>query len=81
MGHEISTETQSLLNSITRDSKHVKFRRKPTIETFYYKDDKTMLTYDSGVDGHYLSKKDRRKFGQPILRVSAKKLVVANDRA
>ena len=44
MGHEISTETQSLLNSITRDSKHVKFRPKLTITTFYDEDKATMLT-------------------------------------
>ena len=38
-----------------------------------------MLTYDSGVDGHYLREKDRKKLGLPILRVSAKKFGVAND--
>ena len=40
-----------------------------------------MLTYDSGADGHYLSKKYRKKSGLPILRVSAKKVGVENGGA
>jgi len=37
-----------------------------------------MVTYDSGVDGHYISEKDRKTVGLPILRISAKKVGVAN---
>ena len=33
VGHAINTETQNLVHSIIRDSKHVKLRRKPTIST------------------------------------------------
>ena len=40
-----------------------------------------MLTYDSGADGHYLSKKDRKKLGILILKVSARKVEVANGGA
>ena len=76
VGHAIS-----LLHSITRDSKHVQFRCKPTIVTFYDEDDATMLTYDSGADRHYLSEKYRKKLGLPILRVSAKKVGVKNGGA
>jgi hypothetical protein len=36
------------------------------------------VTYDSGADGHYISEKDRPKLGLPILRISAKKVGVAN---
>jgi hypothetical protein len=32
-----------------------------------------MVTYDSGVDGHYISEKDRRKAGLPILCTSTRK--------
>ena len=60
MGHAIVTETQRLLHGITCDSKHVQFRRKPTIATFYDEDKATMLTYDSEADGHYLSEKDKK---------------------
>ena len=81
VGVSISTYMQRLINSITCDGKHVQFRRKPTIATFYNDDDATMLTYYSGADGHYLSKKYRKNLGLPILRVSAKKVGVANDGA
>ena len=40
-----------------------------------------MLRHDSGAYGYYLSKEDRKKLGLPILRVSAKKVGVANDGA
>ena len=36
------------------------------------------LTYDSGADGHYMSEKDRKVAGMPILRASTKKVGVAN---
>ena len=81
VGHAIKTETRRLINSIKRDGKHVKFRRNPTIATFYNDNGATMLTYNSGEDGHYLSKKDIKKLGLPILRVSAKKVGVANGGA
>jgi len=35
-----------------------------------------MVTYDSGADGHYLSEKDRRKAGLPILQPSTRKVGV-----
>jgi hypothetical protein len=37
-----------------------------------------MITYDSGADGHYISKKDQCKAGLPILRPSTQKVGVAN---
>jgi hypothetical protein len=37
-----------------------------------------MLTYDSGADGHYISEKDRRKAGLPIMSTSTRKVGVAN---
>jgi hypothetical protein len=37
-----------------------------------------MVTYDSGADGHYISEKDRKTVGLSILRISAKKVGVAN---
>jgi len=42
------------------------------------KNSTVMVTYDSGADGHYISEKDRKKVGLPILRISAKKVGVAN---
>ena len=37
-----------------------------------------MLTYDSGADGHYISKSDRKAAGLPVLRPSTKRVIVAN---
>jgi hypothetical protein len=37
-----------------------------------------MLTYDSGANGHYISKHDQRKAGLPILRPSTRQVRVAN---
>jgi hypothetical protein len=37
-----------------------------------------MVTYNSGADGHYISEKDRRNAGLPILRPSTQKVGVAN---
>jgi hypothetical protein len=37
-----------------------------------------MVTYDSGADGHYISKKDQHKAGLPILRPSTRKVGVTN---
>ena len=48
-------------------NKHVSFATHPV-----------MVTYDSGADGHYISEKDRRNAGLPILRPSTRKVGVAN---
>jgi hypothetical protein len=37
-----------------------------------------MLTYDSGANGHYISKHDQHKAGLPILRPSTRQVGVAN---
>ena len=81
VGHAISTETGHLLHNITSDSKYVQFKRKHAIATFYDNYNATMLTYDSGSDRHYLIKKDIKKVGLPILRVSDKKVGVENGGA
>ena len=36
------------------------------------------VTYDSGADGTYVSEKDRKAAGLPILRKSTKRVMVAN---
>ena len=66
---------------MARDGKHVHFRDRPTIATYHKHDETTILMYDSGADGHYLSEKDKKTLGLPILCVSAKKLGVANGGA
>ena len=36
------------------------------------------LAYDSGADGHYMSERDRKVAGMPILRALTKRVGVAN---
>ena len=72
-----STATHKHNNSSTHD-KHVQFKIKHSITTYQQQDNKPMVTYDSGADGHYLSEKDRTKLGLPILRILDKKVGVAN---
>ena len=36
------------------------------------------VTYNSGVDGHYMSEADRAKLSLPLLRESTKRVKVAN---
>ena len=81
VGQAYRTSTHKHNNSSIRDGKHVQFRIKPSIATYQQQDNKPMVTYDPGADGHCLSKKDRTKLGLSILRISDKKVVVANGGA
>ena len=81
VGIAFITATHQLNSIITRDGKHVQFISKPTISTYHQHNKTKMLTYDSGADGNYLSKKDRKKLGLPILRISGNKVGVANGGA
>ena len=38
MGNALSTDTQHLINSMTRDGKHIQFRSSPTVTTYYHDD-------------------------------------------
>ena len=81
MGNASSTATRRTINSITHDGKHVRSRNIPTIATYHQDEKATMLTYDSGAYIHYLSEKDRKKLGPPILRILANKIGVDNGGA
>ena len=50
--------------------KGVRFESKIKVRTYHDNDEPIMVTYDSGADGNYVSKDDRRKAGMPILRKS-----------
>jgi hypothetical protein len=59
-------------------NKHVSFATHNRVHQYSSNEQPIMVTYDSGADGHYISKKDRRKAGLPILRTSTQKVGVAN---
>ena len=66
------------IKRITKD-KHVSFAQQHEVKQY---DSQArpcvMVEYDSGADGHYISEKDRRIAGLPILRASTKRVGVAN---
>ena len=61
----------------TNKMKHVRFSPQHNVRLI--KDSSVvMITYDSGADGHYISKKDREAARLPILRPSTKFVMAAN---
>ena len=48
------------------------------VQIFQDKEIVAMITYNSGADGHYLSERDRKSVGLPIIRPSTKQVGVAN---
>jgi hypothetical protein len=59
-------------------TKTVSFATTRQVRIFQDKEIAVMITYDSGADGHYLSKRDCINVGLPILRPSTKRVGVAN---
>jgi hypothetical protein len=59
-------------------NKHVSFATHNEVHQYTNNEQHIMVTYDSGANGHYISKKDRHKAGLPILRQSTQKVGVTN---
>ncbi len=49
------------------NNKHVRFAKNKEVHLFDNAETPIMIMYDSGADGHYISKKDRHKAGLPII--------------
>lgn len=78
VGIALSAAARRLVRRATREENHVKFAARPTTVSFCKEDTAAMVTYDSGADGNYISETDRARAGMPILRVSSKRVGVAN---
>ncbi len=61
------------------NNKHVRFAKHNEVHLFSNTETPIMVTYDLGADGHYISKKDRRKAGLPIIQKSTRRVGVANE--
>ncbi len=59
-------------------NKHVRFAKNNEVHIFDNTETPIMITYNSGADGHYISEKDRRKVGLPIIRKSTRWVGMAN---
>jgi hypothetical protein len=64
--YSVGSAFNRTIKKLNKD-KHVSFATHPV-----------MVTYNSGANGHYISKKDRRNTGLPILQPSTRKVEVAN---
>jgi hypothetical protein len=60
------------------NNKHVRFAKHNKVHLISNIETPIMVTYDSGADGHFISKKDRRKAGLPIIQKSTRQVGVAN---
>jgi hypothetical protein len=58
-------------------NKHVRFAKNNKVRLFDKAETPIMIIYDSGANGHYISKKDRRKVGLPIIQKSTRWVGVA----
>ena len=77
-GLALSSAARRFVHKITNNKQHVTFAGNATIATYNNVDPAVLVTYDSGADGNYISETDRKQLGLPILRISAKKVGVAN---
>ena len=79
-GYNLITKFCQAIRNLKRNNQPiVRFACKPKIVTFRKEEEATMVTYDSGADGHYFSKTDRKRAGLPILRHSTKPVGLDND--
>jgi hypothetical protein len=64
--YSLGTTISRTLKKIS-NNKHVSFAKNNKVHLFDKAETPIMTTYDSGADGHYISKKDCRKGGLPII--------------
>jgi hypothetical protein len=60
------------------NNKHIRFAKNNEVHLFDNAETPIMITYNSGADGHFISKKDRRKAGLPIIQKSTRQVGLAN---
>jgi hypothetical protein len=69
--YSLGTTIGQTLKKIS-NNKHIRFAKNNEVHLFDNAETPTMITYDSGAGGHYISEKDRRKAGLPIILKSTK---------
>jgi hypothetical protein len=80
-GHNAAYSLGSAFNRTIKKinkNKHVGFATHNRVHQYINNAQPIMLTYNSGADGHYISEKDWRQAGLPILQTSTQKVGVAN---
>jgi hypothetical protein len=64
--YSLGTTIGQTLKKIS-NNKHVRFAKNNEVHLFDNAETPIMITYNSGANGHYISKKDRHKAGLPII--------------
>ena len=64
--YSLGTTIDRTLKKIS-NNKHIRFAKHNEVHLFSNTETPIMVTYDLGADGHYISKKDHRKAGLPII--------------
>ncbi len=67
-----------MIKKLNKTKQHVSFATPNTVRLYKDHKEPLMITYDSGSNGNYLSKKDPVKAGLPILQPSPRMVGVAN---
>ena len=62
-GYAFSTAVRYFVTKFKFNSKQVRFVATPKVATFHNANAATVITYDSGSDGHYLCEEDRKQLG------------------
>ncbi|KAL7544208.1 hypothetical protein ACHAWF_007592 [Thalassiosira exigua] len=78
LGQAFSASLRRTERAIFSTKPTVSFAANAKICTYDSEAEPIFATYDSGADGHYISKRDRCKANLPILRPSTKRVGVAN---
>ncbi len=60
------------------NNKHVRYAKNNKVHLFDNAETPIMIMYNTGADGHYISEKDCRKVGLPIIQKSTRRVGVAN---
>jgi hypothetical protein len=74
----LSSAFNKTIQKLNKSTQHVRFASHASKQRYHHQDKPIMITYDSGADGNYLSKRDRVHAGLPILKASTRKVSVAN---
>ena len=75
-GYAFQTTATCMVRSFLADKSHVRFSNNDSVHR--YSTDEPAVTYDSGADDNYMSKKDTTRAKLPILRPSSKRVRVAD---
>ncbi len=74
----MSSTFNQTIKKLNKTKQHVSFATCNTVRLYKDHKEPLMITYDSGSNGNYLSKKDRVKAGHPIIGPSTRMVGVAN---